>query len=855
MSVDTPPPGPAALEGSSSQAAPRWHYFAIFLIPAVLSLINPNWLFQNMSHMDPWFYFGEFRHFPRFQNLLPNYAGERMTWIAPGYLLVHLLGQARGVILLHWCVFLAGLYLLHDILRRLTDYRTALVGAVMLGCHPFYIASNGWDHPESLAIALLLLSLALAIRTPSAPHRRDIYVFLSGLAWFSLAYTYVVWLMFTPAWFFVVVRSAAPGRSLWRTLLRVGWLAFCGALAATAAVWGAFRLLGGKGFFFHEHLMTFLHFARLQNNPWIDPQWYLGPGWLVFPALAACLAFLCAAAVTFRRLRLSKPAAAIIWFYLYCFAAMVAMTFRENRALATQYSASILMPGVFLTLGIVLFRVPETIRPSLFYRVTALGGLVCVIPLVRAIEYLRIFHWGFIVPMVLLVLAVGCWMRWRPSNRLSWAAAVVLSSVMSVGLAPASSPAWWMKYRGRDLSERVTRAMQVVIERVPQDRYPVFWVNDRDSQLLNEYRAIMCAFLAHGLSMEQFLKVDKHYESGTRIMLPTQQRDATAAARYLLARAGMPAVVVSQDQIDYGGVRYWIAQLEVLPLTMANLRRGLTAVRLDSKDIQSFGVPELPARKGTPAPALKKMTLPDSGVYQFELRYRLSGGTLRFGAVSPDGKWIDESGPPMEQGGDQVSWFRLGVKAGEPVELALQVDLPAGSPPGFAAPPALSVFRDGAAVFPEVFDAMLERPDPEGNLIGNGRFDAGLGGWDWGGGELNVATDCHKGGCAEFVTHSGGGFIARWDAATLRPGVVYEYKAWIKSASAAPQPWLFGIWDSAAVRWVACNLVSATPEWREVKLTFRNDSSNPVTPEFIKNSPLPGALLVDEMVLREAPAP
>jgi hypothetical protein len=226
-------------------------------------------------------------------------------------------------------------------------------------------------------------------------------------------------------------------------------------------------------------------------------------------------------------------------------------------------------------------------------------------------------------------------------------------------------------------------------------------------------------------------------------------------------------------------------QLEVLPRTMANLRRGFAPVRLDR---------EFPVPPGNAAPALTKMTLPDSGVYQFEIRYKLSGGTVKFGAVSPDGKWIEQSGPPMEEDGDQVSWFRFGVKPGVPVDLALEVDSAAGSHPSFAAPPALSVFRDGSAVSPEVFDALLERPDPEGNLIGNGRLDAGLGGWDCSGGQLNVASDCHQGGCAEYVSNGGPEqYIAHWNAATLRPGRVYEYKAWIKSASAVPQHVLFGI--------------------------------------------------------------
>lgn len=849
--MNTPSTLHPGLTGSPSQVAPRWHYFAIFLIPAVLSLINPNWLFQNIGYMDPWYYFGEFQHFPRFQNMLPNYAGERMTWIAPGYLLVHLLGQVRGVILLHWCVFLAALYLLHDILRRLTDYRTAFVCAVLLGCHPHYIRSNGWDYPDGLSIALVMLSLALAMNTPSAPHRRDIYVSLSGVAWFALVYTYIAWLMFTPAYFFVVVRSAAPGRSLWRTIIRTGLLILCGALAATSAVWGAYRLLGGRGFFFYRNVRTAVGLARLGPDPWI---WYLTPAWLVFPALAACLALVCAAASAFRRLRLSKLAAAMIWFYLYCFAAMMVLMFRENRA----FSGSILIPGVFLTLGIALFRVPETTRPSLFYAITALGALICVIPLARVTLYLRAFHWWFIAPVVLLLLAVGCWMRFRRPNPVSWAAAVVLSGVMSFGLTPLDGQAWRMEYQGRDISERVARAVQAILKRVPEDRYPAFWFNNFDDHFAAEYRGIMCAFVAHSLSMYRFLKVDKHYESGARIIVLTQQSDVTAAAGYLLAQAGMPAVLVSQDPIDYGGVLYWITQLEVLPRTMANLRRGFTAVRLDRRDIQPFGLSEFPARQGNAALALKKMTLPDSGVYQFEIRYRLSGGTLRFGVVSPDRKWIEQSGPPMEEGGGQVSWFRFGVKAGEPVELALQVDLPAGSHPSFAGPPTLSVFRDGSAASPEVFDALLVRPDPEGNLIGNGRFDAGAGGWDWFRGELHSATDCHKAGCVEFVSHGGPGqCVTHWSAATLRPGVVYVYKAWIKSASVVPQQVQFGIWDQAASLWIAQDVVSATSQWREVKLKFRNDSSNPVpvaTP-FFRRTQQPGAFLIDEVVLREADTP
>jgi hypothetical protein len=337
-------------------------------------------------------------------------------------------------------------------------------------------------------------------------------------------------------------------------------------------------------------------------------------------------------------------------------------------------------------------------------------------PLARVNLYRIACRKELIVPVVLLILAVGCWMRLRRPNPMSWAVVVVLSGVVSFGLRPSNGAAWGEEYRGRDVSERVTRAMQTILKRVPEGRYPMFWFNNFDDPLTGEYHGIMCAFLAHNRSMYHFLRVDKHYESGVPIIVLTEQRDVTAAASYRLAQAGMPVVLVAQDPIDYGGVSYWITHLEVLPWTMANLRRGFAAVRLDRRDMQPFGQSELSAQRGNTALALKRMTLPDSGVYQFEIRYRLTGGTLRFGAVSPDGKWIEQNGPPMEEGGGQVSWFRIGVKAGEPVGLAFQVNPPAGSRQSFTTPPMLSVFRDGSAISPEMFEALLERPDPASSV-------------------------------------------------------------------------------------------------------------------------------------------
>jgi hypothetical protein len=181
-----------------AQDSPASHYAAIFVIPGVLWLLNRNWVFQNLGHMDPWYYFGAFRFFPRFHNLLPSYATERMTWIAPGYLFVRVFGQVAGVALLHCCLVLLCLYAAHDILRRLTDYRTAFVSTLLLGTSPFFIGAHSQDYVQGISMASLLFALALVIRAWAIPARSSVFVFLSAMAWAALVYSYFAWVAFTP---------------------------------------------------------------------------------------------------------------------------------------------------------------------------------------------------------------------------------------------------------------------------------------------------------------------------------------------------------------------------------------------------------------------------------------------------------------------------------------------------------------------------------------------------------------------------------------------------------------------------------------------------------------------------------
>src|SRR5215831_3757827 len=117
-------------------------------LPWIIYLINPAWPFQSLGHMDPWYYFGYFAHFPQYQRIAPTYSGERLTWIIPGYLLARVFGHVYGTLLLHILSYYVSVFSIRSVLARLSDPRTAFATACLLACHPLFIGANGWDFVE-----------------------------------------------------------------------------------------------------------------------------------------------------------------------------------------------------------------------------------------------------------------------------------------------------------------------------------------------------------------------------------------------------------------------------------------------------------------------------------------------------------------------------------------------------------------------------------------------------------------------------------------------------------------------------------------------------------------------------------
>jgi hypothetical protein len=542
----------------------RAHYGVIAALPFLMMAVNRNWLFQNGVHVDPWLYFGLFHNFERLHNLVWNYAGERIAWVAPGYVLVHLLGAIPGLIVLHVSVILLCLFTYYRIVDRLVDTRTAFLATMVFGCNSFFIGTNTWDYPESLAIFFLLLSFAAVL--PGPRPARPAGLIFSGGAWLALVYTYLAWISFTPAYLLVVVRLT---RVQWRAMRDVGrtaaYLAI-GGLATTALFWGTFAAMGGKGFFFAHNIQHALYLAGLETNPWIDPNWLRNCTWLVFPVLA----FLLAAAVPILgRSGLRKEfgdRTGLQSFYLYSFLVMVAWTLRPNRLLAFDYRTSILLPGAFLVFALLIFRVPEYMPAVRFYGITAAASVISVAPL--AYSYLS-YHapgWTVVIAAAVSIVLMSCYTMMRPRTLFAWTLPVLLFSGISFALAPPSKlMAWRSGGRDSDMSERVSRAIRLLFRRAAAGTHPIIWKGPAGGGLPTEFEAIASASLTLASGMPVFPEVGNTFPPGTRLFLLTESRYVAAGAPSQLARKKMPARIVSQDQIEYGDVGYWITQIEILP--------------------------------------------------------------------------------------------------------------------------------------------------------------------------------------------------------------------------------------------------------------------------------------------------
>jgi hypothetical protein len=512
--------------------APKIFPAILLALPFAILLLNRNWPFQNFGDYDAFFYFGHFLHFPHYQKLAPSYAGERLPWILPGYAFFHVLGPTAGEFALHFLVWYTSVFSLCSIVTKFTTPQTGFLTACALGIHPYFLAAAGMDYVIGPCIAYALLTFALLIR----PSR--VCLLLAGITWAAAVYCYPIWLLFTPACIPIYLSAHVQ-----RRVARDASLFAAGALVLTVALALLHHHIYGDGFNFQPITIATIRGATSQHdNPYANPNFSVTyADWLVFPGLAAALAvwllitektavrYLVARrnrwyARPHGRASEARPVRARVFptrylalSYLYCAAVMLMLTLGPARILEFDYFASFLIPGAFIVLGIFFFRLEDRWTTSSFWLLAAVTCAISLAPLAHPGLYKKPPVMGTIAPGILLTAAFAIRM-FRTSPKAMIISAPLLAAA-NFCLAPAVGGIAWKDPRDwMSATTRVAQAVKIIRANLPDDQRPAFWFQQSDPATL-EYQAIMCAFLAHGISELNFPVIDRKYPPGQIVII------------------------------------------------------------------------------------------------------------------------------------------------------------------------------------------------------------------------------------------------------------------------------------------------------------------------------------------------
>ena len=559
------------------------HYAILLLLPCLLFLINPNWLFQGFGHMDPWYYFGMSIDFPRYFHLGSSYAGERLPWVLPARLFVALFSPVYGWMSFHFCVYCISVLCFYTIIRSLFGVATAFLGAIMMACHPLFIGANGWSYVDSGSIAYLLLSLAAIVYARCARHP-FVYIAVAGAFWSAGAFTYPLWWILTPccALFYWGTADTAfsndslPKSPLNRYLASSGYFTIGIALTTCLMVTCHYLIHGsGGGFFYAGNLgmITFHLSVKKEQVNWGSQSyaWLKTAGWIVFPALVFLGSVIALGRHMFLRKRLGRISMGIVLTYVYACVALLYLQVRNTHALEFDYYVSILIPLEFLVLCALVFRVPSNTSTRGLYAVATIAAAIALAPLWRVSFYTPGFEptllWHYIVGLMVVTASLF------RKNRRVWAGAAIGLSLASFGLVPAyPNQAWSADFNGLASMKRVGEAIQAIDANTPIDKSPVLWLDDFNDPYTVEYRSIMCGLLSHGNSMMRYPAVDPNakYAPGTELILITRDKGVFESANAAMTRAGMPLRMWKQQIIFGEGSRpsspvsYWLTFTEVL---------------------------------------------------------------------------------------------------------------------------------------------------------------------------------------------------------------------------------------------------------------------------------------------------
>jgi hypothetical protein len=558
----------------------------IAALPWAILRLDSSWLFaystSSFGFIDPFIYFGYFldltQHLRSFKGA---YFSTRLTWTVPGAIVYHFFSPLHAAYVLHLALFYLATLSLYIILRITVSRRAALVAAILMGCHSYFLRSIGWDYMDGAGLTYLLMTLGALTLAARAPDPRWRLVVAGITAAFAVHCQLFV-IVFSPLalGYYLFARKEFGLPSV------PGWRPFMWGLLGTTAAFGAFNMAVNGRFVFFINAMGMA--AKLViRNPYTDHKyhWLAQATWLVLPILSLLGAILC---LRRRKDLLTLPNAELLLFWqrylVLSVAMMVVWQVIGEPVLQLSYYASYLIPAIFLALGSQFAIVLEGWSRGQFIMLCASVLFLSLLPFALPLR-------SSFLPMLmrhpwwpsLLLGSLGVVLISRQAGRAAAIGVLCVCAGLASLSAASSTRTWALTGQADDASIQkyafLTLADSVrTIQQLEPKGNVYFWY-DYEGRFGRLFRSVASTYLwSYRMQSESFPALGgKLPPPGRRILiLSTDPSTALSRAQSSLETIGMRARLLETRTLQEGPYTWHMTEIEVIPENAGQTKESRT---------------------------------------------------------------------------------------------------------------------------------------------------------------------------------------------------------------------------------------------------------------------------------------
>jgi hypothetical protein len=554
----------------------------VLALPLLVVGLDTSWLFaystSTTGYIDPWVYFGFFldltQHIKTFKGA---YFTTRLAWTVPGAIVYRIFPALTATYVLHLAVFYASIVSLYLILKNTVSRRAAMLSAVVMAFHSYFLWSVGWPYIDGAGNAYLLMTMA-ALTYAARRKWNAGWLFAAGMSAALTIHCQIFLMVLSP----VVLGYYYFARKRWGFhRSRADWRPFGWGLAAVTAGLGLFNMTVNGRFFFFANAMGTAAKLMIRHNPYGDAtyRWFGHSPWLVLPVVVLAGAVLC---LRNRRRGGDVPGQPFLLFWLrfYVVVAGILAFFQViGQPILQQVGyASYLLPGAFLALGGMLGIATNGLSRGQFallcLAVTGVSAVPLVLPVDASVMQELRGH-GTLAALVLgtigLLLLGRAQLKGHRSQVVAGSAVVIFVAGVAVLNAGTSTRTWDQGLLPNDAGAQKSALLAIVdsartVKELDPHGNLYFWY-DGGGRLGMVFRAVASTYLwAYRLESESFPQLGTNAPPvGRRIVILTEDGDrALVAAEASLVRAGLEGKFAAKRAIREGPFSWEMVEVEVM---------------------------------------------------------------------------------------------------------------------------------------------------------------------------------------------------------------------------------------------------------------------------------------------------